>query len=335
LGQFISDILVNSSFRDIARGWSKIIFLAIEFLIFYFYLSTSEKPKNLNLKILLFAFGFSLALLLEVAFFPTELSRSSPWKFGIGFPLTLIGVSILSNYVNKWLALYGILFLGLVNLVQGFRSLSLICFFVIFIFAFKNKMFNIRFLPIFVLFLSSLFLYKYFLEEGFFGGNEIKKYQEQSAGNYGLIVGGRSEILISLKAVSDSPILGHGSWAKSSYYSTLFKELKLSNGYRTPVDENSDNIIPTHSYIMGSWVEAGILGFIFWALILLNLFNFFSSKKYSFHSSILNIFLFTNLLWDIFFSTLGYHGRILAGFELALLIYILDASRLKSFKVLK
>ena len=51
------------------------------------------------------------------------------------------------------------------------------------------------------------------------------------AGEYGLLLGGRSEFLVSSLAVLESPVIGHGSWAKDCRYASLYVELKREAGY--------------------------------------------------------------------------------------------------------
>jgi len=89
----------------------------------------------------------------------------------------------------------------------------------------------------------------------------------QAHGEYGLIVGGRSEILVSAQAIMDSPILGHGSWAKNEEYAAMLNYLRESMGY-VAQGKHESGLIPTHSHIFGAWVEAGILGAVFWLWIL-------------------------------------------------------------------
>jgi hypothetical protein len=43
--------------------------------------------------------------------------------------------------------------------------------------------------------------------------DSVAKYQNQVAGEYGMIIGGRTEILGSFDAFVEKPIFGHGSWA--------------------------------------------------------------------------------------------------------------------------
>ena len=101
---------------------------------------------------------------------------------------------------------------------------------------------------------------------GLLGADAQARYYAQT-GSLGVLIGGRSEILVSTQAVIDSPVLGHGSWAKDFKYVDLLAELRGSLGYDVQVDPQDVGLIPTHSYILGAWVEGGFLGALFWLAI--------------------------------------------------------------------
>jgi hypothetical protein len=68
----------------------------------------------------------------------------------------------------------------------------------------------------------------------------------------------------------DAPILGHGSWAKDFKYAEMLTDLQTQMGIQTDledVEEQGKGSIPTHSHLMGAWVQAGIFGAIFWVYV--------------------------------------------------------------------
>src|SRR5207244_2538246 len=109
----------------------------------------------------------------------------------------------------------------------------------------------------------SALLYSTLANSGKLGLEAQQHYESQvAAGN--LILGGRSEILVSSRAVADSPFLGHGSWARDREYSSLWVLLMRERGVKVAVVRGAEDIIPTHSYLLGSWVEHGMFGALFW-----------------------------------------------------------------------
>ena len=177
--------------------------------------------------------------------------------------------------------------------------------------------------------LGTLQLYDAAASSGILGSRAQTRYLEQS-GALGVLVGGRSEVLVSSQAIVDSPILGHGSWAKDFAYVDLLADRLSSLGYEVGAGLSDVGLIPAHSYLLGSWVWAGILGGLFWAAIavvaiwlLLNL--------YAFHVELAPLLVFSAilLLWNIAFSPYGFSGRILASYGIAICLLGLHLMAIK------
>ena len=123
--QILTDLVRHSAFHDLARGWSRILFtmtslLAID-LIF------DDKRR----RIALFAIGLSFGLLLGYLFSPDALQQTDPWKFGLGFPVTLLLVVVATQRPVRRIALLPVGILcaaAFLNLALGYRSLGGICF---------------------------------------------------------------------------------------------------------------------------------------------------------------------------------------------------------------
>lgn len=101
-------------------------------------------------------------------------------------------------------------------------------------------------------------------KSGQLGDKALAKYERQSRSRFGLIIGGRTEILSAFIAVSESPFIGYGSWPldKEEFYirACELAEVPAFKGYY----KMGYPLIPCHSHIMQAWVESGILGALFW-----------------------------------------------------------------------
>jgi hypothetical protein len=128
-----------------------------------------------------------------------------------------------------------------------------------------------------------------------------------------------------LPAIYDSPILGHGSWAKDPTYLIAEREALAMMGY-TISDELStdlmeDAMIPTHSYIFGAWVDAGILGALFWGWIwVLTARILMQVHPPSLVMLPLLTFAAFSLLWDVLFSPYGAQMRIISPYYIVLIL---------------
>ena len=129
------------------------------------------------------------------------------------------------------------------------------------------------------------------------------------------MTGGRAEFLASTQAILDSPILGHGSWARDPKYVELQRQRLIDLGIpggNLPADPD---LIPTHSYLLGSWVWGGLAGGLFWigvgTLVLWVLANAYAVGL---ELNPLIAFVASVVLWGIAFSPYSNTERLSASF---------------------
>ncbi len=149
-------------------------------------------------------------------------------------------------------------------------------------------------------------VYSISVTSGYLGENERQKYEDQSNTKIGLF-SGRGEIISSLLAIKDSPILGHGSYAIDNF-GYGYKAAKLIGANDLSLEWNmniiGENYIPTHSHIWQAWVYNGFLGGVFWIYILCGILivfmiNYlFSFPKYQAYV----LFASIGTFWSILFS---------------------------------
>ncbi len=216
--------------------------------------------------------------------------------------------------------------LGVVNLNLGFRSLGGVCFLaaVLVILAARSThlvRLDRRALRTFTVVAVSVLAgfiiveaYGYAAGHGLLGGRAQQQYEAQKS-NLGVIVSGRPEIIVSTRAIRDSPIVGHGSWAMDpKYVVALQEELKKSGFQRTAA---SGGLIPTHSHLFGAWVEAGILGAVFWLWALALVASILPRLHRLADGRVpLVAFLAALFFWAVLFSPFGAEGRLMMPFYL-------------------
>jgi hypothetical protein len=144
----------------------------------------------------------------------------------------------------------------------------------------------------------------------------------------GVLLGGRSEILPSTQAILDSPIIGHGSWARGPEYVELQRQRLVDLGVPRGNISTDPTLIPTHSYLLGSWVWAGFLGGIFWigvaGLAIWTVANVLGSRL---QISPLVGYVAALLLWSIAFSPYSNTERIYAMFAVVVCLLALRLVR--------
>jgi hypothetical protein len=167
-------------------------------------------------------------------------------------------------------------------------------------------------------------VYAHYVERGVFGQYAQRKLEVQTNGAGGLLLGGRGEILASGQAIIDSPLLGHGSWARDPTYAAILAEKRAELGYKNVEGQGGkkDDLIPTHSYIFGAWVEAGLAGGLFWLFVLA--YTIRALVKASGSEPLIPLFAFTGflLVWDILFSPLGMPTRFIAPYFMAAMVVL-------------
>ena len=114
-----------------------------------------------------------------------------------------------------------------------------------------------------------LWAYEYAATKGFLGEEARQKYVSESSGAYGVLLGGRGDVLGALAAIHDSPILGHGSWAKDWSYILAQQEAMALMGYqdageifarRSGRRRHPGALVPSSSLGMGGYCWSVVLG---------------------------------------------------------------------------
>ena len=327
--QMFTDWYRGTPFFDYARGWAKILFFGTNTIALYALIRNEER------RLILFLAAFAVGGILKTFVIPSKFFvGGSLWKFGFGGPVIML-LMLISVRLRNWIyAPLMLIALGILNLFFDSRSSALVCiaaatmtFIAHFCqFAREQFVFEGKFVPkiptiIAIVFVGVTFLWYFYGLSGRYdiGINVGQRHFKGDARNplYGRLI-----IVSGIRAVLDSPIIGHGSWARDMKYVYYLQDLKARLGL-TGGPITSDHI-PTHSFIIGGWVEAGIVGGIFWifvfyntvkALIRMVLYNYQLTPVFS--------FLLIGLSWSILFSPFAFSGRISVAFKVTLLGFIL------------
>ncbi len=359
-GQVLSDVIRQTPFEDYTRGWAKISFLLINFTSLFLLLWGSHR------RIVLYAVGLAAGGVLSFYVNPNEYASAYPWKFGIGSSVTF-GIILLATYFYQrrpnaiLFPVLLLLFATLLNFSLGFRSIGGMVFLAAGFVALQYTLtsgrrrrrrlspVSIAFVAMAGLMLVTLILQLYSMaaQNGTLGLEAQNKYEMQSAmtgrfGPWGLILGGRTESLASIKAIANSPIIGNGSWAKNQEYVSQMYDTLRRLGFRVNdyayEQALAKGLIPSHSHFFGAWVEAGIFGAIFWFWALRKTGQAMLRLVGRPHSlTPLLAYMGISFIWTILFSPLGADGRMTSAALLAIMLMVLtefDYSKGKAVKYL-
>lgn len=346
VAQIFTDLVVGSTSRECMRGWSMIAFTIIEFSTLYMLLWRSPK------RIALFAVGWLVGSGLMLLLGPYEhlaggnwlsATEADPWKFGVGTPVTIVAALVIGYYFrgsrrNAGLAL---LVLAMFSIVMASRSLggsTMLAAILMFVRPRRAgswaKLHHSLGLSLVLLIgtVTTMQLYGYAALHGMLGNGARYEYELQSSGRYGVLVGARTESFVALQAIADSPWIGHGSWAKDARYVVEMYLLRLRAGYLNgvnvkPLTDDDLAEIPSHSIILGSWVDAGILAVPFWAWIMILAFRaLFKVSRSTGPLAAMVAVTVMLLVWDILFSPFGAERRFLTSYMIIVVMCSLQNS---------
>jgi hypothetical protein len=325
VSQIVTDLVRESVSEDYLRGWIKIVFVLINFIVVWLVVCGSRR------RFIIYTVGISLGTIAAYYVHPSADAILSPWKFSLGVPVTMLVALVGARF--KEFRILGVLLplslLAVGHVYQDCRMLAAIALitaiYSMFLMSQERESLGPMRRAALILVVVTVIggfgsIYSYYAKQGAFGKYAQQKTEAQSAGEGGALLGGRREILASSQAIIDSPILGHGSWARDPKYSALLQERSDDLGYKRFQGGKLDDLIPTHSYIFGSWVDGGIAGGIFWLYILI--YTVYTTFNASGKEPLLPFFAFAGLMltWDTLFSPLGTPTRFVAPFFVAAVI---------------
>ena len=295
VSQVVTDLVVHSAFSDLARGWAAIAFTLVNLLAI---LTLAATPRRARI----FAVGLAAGGIAGYFFAPSVYAASDPWKWAFAIPIGFVLAAVLSTGGASrwpWLPIVVFALFGVINAFLLFRALSGVSLLtaayllVAALLGQRNRLSRPSLIRAGVGIASYgiaavvVFTTLNAAAAGDLLGDAAKERFDSQAGvvtpstapgatatsgpgnPLGVLAGGRAEILSSPLAIRDSPILGHGSWARDPKYVELQRQGLIELGIPGGNAPTDPTLIPTHSYLLGSWVWAGLAGGLFWIAIAL------------------------------------------------------------------
>jgi len=339
LGTVIADLYFSSPLISRLKGTARVVFFALNFATLA--ILVNDKTRRIAI------FALSLAVVMARTGFEFAGESSLMWKFGLSGAVAIPALLLSSHYyVKRRYGICTLIAVGLAgaNLYYGFRSqlvVHLVAGVLILPLFNSARMRDVlaggqsRLRIVVLLALAGGAAYaanaavKYGSQLGLFDESLQAKFETQSNGDYGVLVGGRPETLVAIQAIRDSPILGHGSYPVDPKYLALRQDIQYEHGYSDSDDPEDieDPVIPTHSHLTMAWVESGILGGICWIYIFILTFRaVLQLGALRPPMAPLYCYLLVWFLWDILYSPFGSVNRIWAAFFILLSYHILRPS---------
>ena len=254
IGYVVSDLYRGTSSQNLARGWARVGFLAIDLVSLAYLIDGSW--RRLQATILALFVGNTLNAILTGPLYGLW------WEFGFGYTLTVSVLFFCAGRSTLVQTVTAIVLAG-VSFVLGGRSLGGICLLVAVLYGLRYASGIYRPMAIFVA-LGALAILLF----------EANNVVLQNLGKEGSSLERQSMIETAGEAFISSPFIGQGSWFTSSgSMLALLEENRRSLDPRFHhYSEDDGRQVSIHSQLLVALAEGGILGgtfFIFYGLLLL------------------------------------------------------------------
>jgi len=265
LGYLVSDIIRGTASIDYMRGWSRWIAMGASFATLAWlgsknigYMSSFLIGLSVGNCLSPFAMGFNPGLILY-------------WKFYAGVPVVIVALVMASRF-RPWVSVVALLALAMLSLSLDTRSAALLCMItagVTLLAARRSSQDRLPLAPVgkgsiiaAAVLIAGLMVAAVYAVQHFgarYGYTD--RYQKSNSTRL-------ADAIVAWSAISDSPMIGYGSWPRHAELARerdrLVEKYKGAPAFRGPSQED---LIISHSQILQGWVEGGLLGLIFFALL--------------------------------------------------------------------
>jgi len=263
LALIAADLYRSTPFTDYARGWARAFVYCGDLggLLVLGY----RRPRRL----ILFVAGTGLSQLAlgVLGLWPTD------WKFGYAYPIT-VGVLALIDSRKRLLASAVLVALGLVHLLLDYRMFGGLCVMTA-VLAYARetrkgariRVRNVAVTAITVVAFVQLYVSGLGLDRGY----------DVLVRRLGSNVERLAGFVVASQLIRQSPVVGYGSWARSDEALENWATLQAELGSpRTATDLEQEallspeaSVVRAHSMVLQAWVEAGVVGLVFFGFSLL------------------------------------------------------------------
>jgi hypothetical protein len=292
----VSDLINQTGLDNVVRGWGRLLFIYTDILFLYGFCYGA--PINLSFFCLGMGIGdFIMALLNE--------RPGYTWKFGYGVPVTMLAVLWLCanrRRISPSLGAGVLVGLAAIHMALDFRSFSALCLILALVLMHMNSpqrsWARFGLLPLTLVVLIGVggvyYLYR--------NSEQLYDTRRHDSNAYR-----KSGIVTALTAISQSPIVGFGSWAYNPELQWVFQQSISDEGSRLTARYEA------HSQILQAWYEGGIFATFFLVYLGFGIgrgcFYIIRCRPPDSLTLVYSLFLFISS-WDLFMSPFAGYLRL-------------------------
>lgn len=312
----VTDLVRETPSENYLRGWSRMAFIATNFVGLYFLFRKSSSA------IIYFFLGYKLV---SIALFfinpPSYNNFLAQWKFELSGPVTIISLCLLAMAGKAGIRItpYVLGALGALHFALDYRSLGLICLMIsAMLLAVKRTRKGKMRVDAKVLILTSvactcLAAYLYIAGQGHYA----ERRSLSNSWRYGTSIA-------TLKGIARSPIIGNGSWYTDDQMEGWRNEAMGVSRITSGSERFS-----AHSEILEGWYEGGILVeffFLYYGSQLARVLKMLFKRRVD-NLSALFVFIAMTAAWGLFASPLNGFSRLDIASAMAIFCYLLSERR--------
>jgi len=319
--QLISDAWNGSNFDGTAKRVGSYLILIVIIL------ATKFLARNdfARIRWILAGYAISWIFLYFVGSESQEGYEVTPWRLGLGYAATL-GLCIIASLSQKSSLRAGLalLLLAGIHVALGARSIAIFTT----IAGLGTLWTTVRGKPIprkvtaarvaallGVIVVAIMLTYQsvvFATDARLFPQELQQRMQQQVDSPYGLLATARPETAAATMAILKKPLLGFGSTAYDNdvwgYYIDIYNSNFLDRSnyvdiYRQALYQDWNTGLPSHSHLLGAWVDAGIFAALSWfAILFLSFYVLIRTLSWDSRYTALLLFISSVTIWDVLFS---------------------------------
>lgn len=313
VGVIISDVYNDTDSVDALKGLFNVLLLIS--IVPGVYWAVKDSPKS----ILVFWFGAGLSAIINFAFF-AEIENVEDEDVWMVYALYVLVIAIAGYLYYKGYLYYSCIIseaFSVWSLFHFSRNIFLCVTIANIIILYIEKLqansvidmistFRNKILLLIVsIFIGGVLvdtIYEYGAQSGYMGERVYDKYMMQKQSNMGL-ASGRMDFIIAADLIKESPIVGYGSYAKDKT-GLLYKYYSMDEYVDMMFRAERESQLPAHSYVLGAWLNSGVLGLFFFIYVLYYMTRSIlrGTIMYERRFIALQILLTMYYFWDILFS---------------------------------
>lgn len=291
-GYIISDIYRDTDPGQFLRGWARVILLTLDFIALAILIARDRR------NLWWFVLGMGVGAIGQLMVRGVPIMSAPAWKFGYATPIAYL-LACASYFLPIKLMCLAFAGLGVWNIFMDFRIMGAICLLIAAVLWVRaNHPEGLGGIQLFKLFVACMIAGAVVAAALYATHDEFAKRREGSN------VGREAGLVVAIKGVIESPIVGYGSWPTDPRLVSLFQEQVAEEG-QSYGDSAKVQVFTAHSQALQAWIEGGVLAalfFIYYGIRLVSTgFNVALKRRPDGYLPIFLIFLIYDT-WHLFMS---------------------------------